>query len=341
MTWNCAATCIGSLPHTDPAEAVSLILSEVRSIPFWPQLPSRGFRENMYAQYSHILPGIIIDNENMKVQVDLENYDPEAFYMDVISEQVERFEYSPDHFSGFYEFMERDLPEEAVAVKGQVTGPVSTGLQITDQTGKAAIYDEAYGEIVRKNLNMMARWQERRLREKCGNTIIFLDEPYLSLMGTPFASIKPHEVITWINEVIEGLEGTVAIHCCGNTDWPTVMATDIDILSFDAYDYGHTIGLYSDEVADFLENGGALAWGLIPNDEEVFYKENINSLAQLGEKLIRSLEQKGIDLDLVVRNSLITPQCGLGGVQESASADILRTLAGVSSVLSERFGLEG
>ena len=45
-------SCIGSLPHTDPSKAVDLVLEKLTSIPFWPQLPNRGFSENMYAQYA-------------------------------------------------------------------------------------------------------------------------------------------------------------------------------------------------------------------------------------------------------------------------------------------------
>ena len=52
MDWNCAPTCIGSLPHTDPAKAVDLVLSQLREVPYWPQLPELRFLENMYAQYS-------------------------------------------------------------------------------------------------------------------------------------------------------------------------------------------------------------------------------------------------------------------------------------------------
>lgn len=340
MEWNFTPTCIGSLPFIDPGVAVDLVLEKLQKIPFWPQLPGRGFNENMYAQFSYNMPGIRIDRERKKVTVDLQDYDPEEFYIKVLSEDIESFRYEPAYFAGFYEFIGRKLPEGVIAVKGQITGPVSTGLQIFDQEGKAALYDENYSEIIRKNLNMMARWQEARLREKCNTTIIFIDEPYLSLMGTPFASIKNEEVISWINEVIEGLEGYVGMHCCGNMDWPTALATDIDIISIDSYEYGHTITLYPEEVKAFLERGGCIAWGAVPNSDETFENETLNSLFEKLTTFIEKLVSKGIDREMIVSQSLLTPQCGLGGVSEETARRIFDTLVDLSSLLREHYRLE-
>ncbi|MBM3132761.1 MAG: hypothetical protein FJZ95_07000, partial [Chloroflexi bacterium] len=53
------ATAIGSMPHADPAEAGALALRYLPDIPVWPQLPNRSFLENMYAQYSEGLPGVV------------------------------------------------------------------------------------------------------------------------------------------------------------------------------------------------------------------------------------------------------------------------------------------
>ena len=94
--------------------------------------------------------------------MDLERYDPEAFYTAVLGEDLDFFKYPQEGFRGLYEVLSRQLPR-VKAIKGQVTGPISCGLQVFDQNGKSAIYDDAYGEIIRKNLNMCARWQEREL----------------------------------------------------------------------------------------------------------------------------------------------------------------------------------
>jgi len=339
MNWNCAPTCIGSLPHKDPAKALDLIFSSLREVPFWPQMPALGFGENMYAQYSTKLPGVNIDSEAKKVNVDLGNYDPEKFYTAVVEDDVDHFAYDEDNFHGFYELIKRELPKGVKAVKGQVTGPVSTGLQIFDQNGKSALYDEFYGEIIRKNLNLCAKWQERKLKEKAKNVIIYLDEPSLSLVGTPFAPISRDSVVQWIDEVLEGLTCLKGLHCCGNTDWPMVLSTNIDLLSFDAYSYAFSIALYPDEVKAFLDRGGTLSWGIVPNMDSKLEKENVASLVKRLEDGIGAMVSKGIDREVLLAQSMVTPQCGLGGLDEDQCVHVLSLLNGVTDAVRKKYGL--
>ncbi|NLX47713.1 MAG: hypothetical protein GXY70_06060 [Euryarchaeota archaeon] len=339
MAWNCAATGIGSLPHKDPQRALDLILSSMSEVPYWPQLPSLGFGENMYAQFSTKLPGIVVDVLKKRITVDLNDYDPEAFYTAVVTEDIDHFAHSKGNFQGLYGLLERFKGKRVPAIKGQVTGPVSTGLQILDKSGKAAIYDEAYGEIIRRNLNMQAKWQARRLKEISDRPIIFLDEPSLTLIGTPFASISQRQVVEWTDEVLDGVDAIKGMHCCGNTDWPLLLSTSIDLLSFDAYNYAHTVSLFPKEVSAFLERGGSIAWGLIPNMEEQIAKETVGTLLKRFEDYMDMLYRKGMDLDLVLERSLITPQCGLGGLDETNAEKVLVLLKGTVEAIRQRYHL--
>jgi len=341
MEWNCLPTCIGSLPHIRPKQAVDIAFRHLKHLPYWPQLPAIGFEENMYAQFATLLPGARIDVHAKKIMVDLGNYDPERFYEAVLGENFNYFEYPRTCFHGLFELIEEwELPGETMYLKGQVTGPISMGLQVFDQTGKSVIYDESYSEIVRMNLNMMMRQQEFMLQQKHPKTILFLDEPSLSLVGTPFAAISKEKVVGWIDEVLQGVTSVKALHCCGNTDWPMVLSTKIDILSFDAYSYGYTISLYPDEVASFLERGGAIAWGVVPNDEEGLQKETPASLVERLEREMSVLSSRGISNDLVLRSALITPQCGLGSLNDESLAEkALHLLVSTSELMRERHSL--
>ena len=108
---------------------------------------------------------------------------------------------------------------------------------------------------------MCVRWQERRLSDLSDQVIMFLDEPSLSLIGTPFASVSGDNVISWIDEVFEGVTATRGLHCCGNTDWPMVLSTSVDLLSFDAYNYAFSVSLYPEQLKRFLERGGGSCRG--------------------------------------------------------------------------------
>jgi hypothetical protein len=64
------ATGIGTLPHTDEHEAFQLIRREFPSIPFWPQLPNRSFREGMVIQYSEGFPSFKYDEGHQRFWID-------------------------------------------------------------------------------------------------------------------------------------------------------------------------------------------------------------------------------------------------------------------------------
>ncbi len=335
MDWNFATTLIGSMPQKDPKAAVDMVLDGRVDIPMWPQLPALGYKEGMYLQTGERLPGLI--EEGDKVMVDLNDYDPTEAYMAILEENVDYYEAMPEHFAGFYEMIGRDL-SGLKAIKGQVTGPISEGLQVQDVTGRATIYDESYAEIVRKTVNMSARWQVRELKKYCDNVIMFFDEPSLSLLGTPFASISDEDALAWINESMENLDCQKAIHCCGNTNWSLVLKTNIDILNFDAFAYGKAITLYPEEVSEFLKRGGTLAWGIVPNGS-LIEGETPESLADILMEYIDDLAGKGVDKDLLVHQSMLTPQCGLGGADEELLDTVFDLLQGLSKEMKKRCGL--
>jgi hypothetical protein len=191
---------------------------------------------------------------------------------------------------------------------------------------------------VRKTVNLTAKWQVAKLKELNENVIMFFDEPSISLLGTPFASISDSDAVAWLNEAMAGVDALKAIHCCGNTNWSLVMSTDIDILNFDAYVYGKNITLYPEDISAFLERGGVLAWGIVPNGS-LIEGETPESLSDRMMEHISDLVSTGVDKDLLARNSMITPQCGLGGADPDYVDTILDLLDGTSKEMKRRFGL--
>jgi len=338
MDWNFATTLIGSLPYSNAKEALDKMIGGNITCPAWPQLPALGYSESMYVQTGCSLPGIDIDDAAGKMTADIDRYDPTEIYTAILSEDLTYFSHPERYHRGLYEFVKRDL-SGFKAIKGQVTGPISEGLQITDKKGRSVIYDESYSELVRKTVNMTAKWQSKRLAECNKNVILFFDEPSLTLLGTPFASVSNDQAVEWMNESMNGLECSKAIHCCGNTDWTLVFRTDTDILSFDAYAYSHTIAMFPGEVSKFLEKGGALSWGMVPSNDDIAMTETAEHLASVLTENINTLVKKGVDEDLLVRRSLITPQCGLGSMGTENADRMIKMLHDLSEIMREQYGV--
>lgn len=327
---------IGSLPQSTAADALKILDEFPLSIPTWPQLPKRSFKEAMIPQYSEGLPGIKIDENEKKIWLerndDLLN-SMAAFYENVVSENLESFAMSEEYASGFHAFIKK-LEQEGGKhpfVKGQVTGPFTFGLGLNDRDGKAVWFDEQYREVVVKGLTMKALWQIDRLKKYAEKVIIFFDEPIFSALGTPaYLGIDDDEVLRVMDEMITACRERGAIvgtHCCGNMDWGLLSRSGIDIIAFDAYFYGEKLLLYAGQLRDFFEKGGILAWGLVPtNSPEKLKTETDDSLKEVYSQLVAGFIDKGLNGETLRKQILFTPSCGLGSLPVDDSPAVLRLL---------------
>jgi len=337
---NGLATAIGSMPHVEPREACSLVLKYLSEIPAWPQLPRKSFLENMYVQYSEGFPGVIVEGERIWVDRSKDLSKPlEQLYTAYLENNIEYGAISARYAAGFHAFLREAKQKGRKAVKGQLTGPISFGLSVTDQNRRPLLYDEVLADAIAKHLRLKAAWQEKMLKSVCSNTIISVDEPYLSSLGSAFVSFPREQVVTLLEEVLGGISGLKAIHCCGNTDWSVVLQTSIDILSFDAYNYGETLALYPNEVNRFLSRGGVIAWGIVPNNEQDLAKETSASLGERLEEAMTLLSNKGISYDNIKSQCLITPSCGLGSISIKAATRALELTAAVSADFRKRHNI--
>jgi methionine synthase II (cobalamin-independent) len=340
IEFGCLATIIGSMPHTDPEPACSQIARYLKDIPGWPQLPQRSFLENMYVQYSEGFPGLVVDTEGKRVFVnraqDLSK-PLEEFYVAYLENDVDRYPISPDHASGLYSLLGRDNLAP-LAVKGQVTGPVTWGLTVADEEKRGIIYDETLGDVVAKLLRLKAGWQEKELRKVSKNTIIFVDEPYLSAYGATGVILSQEKIVSLLEEVFRGISGLSGVHCCGNTDWSILLKTSVDILSFDTYNYAQSLSLYPVETKEFLARGGTIAWGIVPNDTESIRKESVASLKDRLEEAMAPFTRHGIPFKQLIAQGLLTPSCGMATLASEEPAErILELLAELSTEIRKRY----
>jgi len=319
---------IGSLPYTKAESALGI--AKTLDIPAWPQLPKKGFFENMYVQESGGMPGARLDGENLYFETEDIEEELVSFYERYLETDLEYFALSKDWAEGFYAFLNN--PPKTEYVKGQVTGPISFGLTVCDKTKKPIIYNDDLFEAVRKAIEMKAVWQAERLRA-IGKPIIFLDEPYLSAFGSCTIPLAKPQIVGWLADVVLPIKERgvlVGVHCCGNTDWSILMEANIDILNFDAYNFAHTLRLYKDELYSYLGKGGILAFGIVPSSEEI-KNESAESLQERLKKEIKSLVDCGIN-PAFLQNFLITPSCGLGSLSCEIAEKVINTTKELSKM---------
>jgi len=327
------------MPNIDAGEALNVVLKYLPDIPVWPQLPKRSFLENMYVQYSEGYPGVELDHENERIYIDCsKSLDDqlEQLYQAHIDNNIDNYPLKADYAAGFDAFINNSI-SPPVAVKGQVIGPISWGLAVTDQNRRSVIYDDVLADAIGKHLKLKAAWQERELHKLSESTVFFLDEPYLSSLGSAFVVISNEKVKEMIDEVLSGLAGLKGVHCCGVTDWSLLLSTTIDILSFDAYNYSQSLSLYPEDLRAFLGRGGVIAWGIVPTTEEALAKETSKSLVTRLDEAFLLLTEKGIAKEDLIESCLITPSCGLASISIEAAYKALELTSGVSYLLRKRY----
>ena len=337
LEFGCLPTMIGSMPHTDPAQACALVSRYLKDIPVWPQLPKRSFLENMYAQYSEGFPGVVIENDKIYIDRSQDLDKPmEKLYTAYLDNDFDKYPTSIEYAAGLHAFLAAtDL--SPLAVKGQITGPVTWGLTVTDDSRRAIIYDDILGDAVPKFLRLKASWQEKALSQISKNTIIFIDEPYMSAFGSVGMSLSREKIISLLDEVFGGIRGLKGVHCCGNTDWSVLLESSTDILSFDAYNYAQSLSLYPAEVKRFLDRKGTIAWGIVPNEAEALARETASSLKDRLEEAMAPFTRKGIRFKQLIEQGLLTPSCTLATLPAEATAPALELLVELSTTIRKRY----
>lgn len=288
-------TAIGSLPHHDSVDAVAFVLEHLPELPAAPSLPARDPREAMIAQAAWGITGVEVGVDG-SLTVDPSALDPEAPLGDPTL--------SGPPFVTLQTFLAA-VAGRTDALKVQLTGPVTLARALAAAGAEPAVAVAAAGTAVRARARALVDAVSAVAPD--APVIAFLDEP--GLVGGPPADLGDPETLTdlvssalaaWESRAITG------IHCCGASDWKTLLQAGPRILSAPV---GAGFILGAGAVAAFLERDGWIAWGAVPTDRPLG-----DSVSHWWRQLSAQwceLVQAGCDPVRIRRQALVTPACGL------------------------------
>ncbi|MDF2873878.1 MAG: hypothetical protein K0R22_561 [Sporomusa sp.] len=348
MSWlkSHRATGIGSLPYQDEITALEVIAKAMPHWPHWPQLPAKMPEQGFVVQY--VQPLIKLGVLTLSPPKDPVFDRLESGWEDKVAEFFEQymaflngeagasggFALTGEAFAGLNAFISHfgQYFPQAEGVKGHISGPLTVGLQIKDEQGRACFYDESLRDILVKCLAVQAALEARRLKLLGLPVLIFIDDPGLFLIDTStHITLTKAAAATALTTIIDTLhqEGVrVGVHTCAGIDWSILFELPLDVISFDSYHYFTGMALQAKGLAGYLQQGGKLAWGLIPTSEEAWQETPASILARFDEQAAE-LAKRGID-PVVLRQSIIwTPSCGTGALPPDLAAHIYGLVAGV------------
>jgi len=292
------------MPHRDVDRALRAALS--LDVPFWPQLPLLSYYEDMYVQASEHFPGILADMEKRTIRFSIEKFIIELEDTLAHFEDPQYFDISDTYSVVYHRFLQMDLSDR-VAIRGQLEGPISFGLNVLDQDRGPILFNDTVRSFMLDFMAKRLNAQLNRLKALNANAFMFVDEPGLQYI---FSAMSGYNSITARQDMerfFAGVERPRGVHLCGNPDWDFLLGLDLDVLSLDVYSNGEIFVAYAKSIQRFLERGGHIIWGIVPTNFEPFENENLKSLEERLLVCWRALERNGIDRHLLLCQSMLSP----------------------------------
>jgi hypothetical protein len=301
---NLLTTAMAVMPHKNVDRALELALSV--DVPFWPQLPHYSYYEDMYVQASEHFPGILLDVGKRSLRFSTEKFFSELEEAIAHFNEPEYFDISQTYSVVYSRFFQLDLFDRP-AIRGQLEGPVSFGLNVVDEESRPILFNDTIRPFMLEFMAKRANVQLERLKNRNPNAFIYIDEPGLQFVWSAMSGYGDQAAKTDLDSFFSMIKRPRGVHLCGNPDWDFLLKMDLDVLSLDVYTNGEIFSCYAASIKTFLHRGGVIVWGIVPTNFEPFEKESVESLIIQIEELWSVLDKRGVDRELVIAQSMLSP----------------------------------
>ncbi len=328
-----AATGVGSLPGTDPAEAMRVVVGELEGFPHLIELPGEGVGTDMIGRGAAHLVDLHTELTVSGWRFAAHSGADERRARAALARHLDIFE---EHTQGF-----------VGPLKIQCAGPFTLASSLELRYGDKALADPgAVRDIVAALAEGIAAVAlDVRRRTPGAQVVVQLDEPLLPLAlagRVPTASgfgtlpvVESHDAVDKLRHVVGVVVAAGAVpiaHCCA-ASVPIALFADAGLraISLDA-----TLLSTDDDdaIGTAVEAGVAFFLGLVPSVEPADGAPlpRAQSLARPARQLWSRL---GFPPELLAASAVVTPTCGLAGASPAWPELAYRACVEVGRVLVE------
>lgn len=314
---------VGSLPHRSAREAATFAMTEY-DVPTAPSLPRRSPAEGMIAQAVIGISGVSLGPYG-SIAVDRGAIDPEAPVVTDLAGPA---------FRGMRAFGHAVTSAGYRGpVKWQFAGPVTLGVALARAGLDSDVAFTVASHAVRAHVAALSAALSEVLTHNA--QIVVIDEPWFGELMDPGFPVAPDRVIDMVSGAMAAVSGvaTVGVHCCAPGDVASLLAAGPDLVSIPVR---RSFGVVAGYVSRFVAAGGHIAWGVVPTDGPVFTSPERHW--RLLSEVWRDLELRGVDIDQLRAQSLVSPQCGLGKHTPAVAERVCRAAREVGRRIRETAG---
>jgi hypothetical protein len=310
-----AATGIGSLPGTDIAEAQRLIFGELPELPHLAELPERGPGADMIGRSAGFLVDMPIQLYTGRWQVAPRPGRDMRRTADLLSRDLDQLTEQGDGFAGL--------------VKIQAAGPwtlaagidLAIGGRLLRDAGAVRDLTDSLAEGLRRHV---ADVQKRLPR---ASVLLQIDEPSLSavIAGrvptesglSAYRAVEGADAATALRTVVTAAGVPVVLHCCA-PDIPLQVIRDTGAAAA-ALDLALITDL--DPLGEAIEAGLGVFAGAVATRPAADGRPP--SSKQIAERVRTLWTRLGFPAELLPRQVVVTPACGLAGAPEPYVRSVL------------------
>ncbi|MCZ2824008.1 MULTISPECIES: methionine synthase [unclassified Modestobacter] len=300
------ATGIGSLPGSDPVEAMRLVVGELPDLPHLPELPGRGPGSDLIGRAAALLVDLYVDLTPAgwrlvaRPGADLRRA-KEAMARDL---------------DALYEVAERYVGP----FKVQVAGPWTLAAGLERTRGDRAVVDPGARRDLAQSLaeGIAAHVAAVSSRVPGASVLVQFDEPSVPAVlqgGLPTVSgfgklsaVESHVVEEQLTGLVQRVPAPVVLHCCAQrAPLDLFRAAGAQGLSFD-------LGLVQDldAVGTAIEAGTHLFVGVVPGTDT-----DVGRPKATATRVQAWWRELGFPAEELVGAVTLTPSCGLAGASEA------------------------
>jgi len=334
-----SATGVGSMPGTDPAEAVAVVLGELPDFPYLPELPGRGPGADLTGRTAALLVGLAVDTTTGGW----------------------RFAARPGrdlrHAAGL---LQRDLDalEQAAdgcdtVLKVQVCGPWTMAATIElSRSQNPALHDPGAVADLTQSLaeGVAAHVAEVRRRVPGATVLLQLDEPALpaALAGrvptasglNRIAAVDAAVTTAALRTVLTAAKAFAIVHCCA-PDIPFKIIRDCGAGAV-GFDLGLLRRETEDGLAETAEAGlGILAGAAKTTDPATTQEPERGNRAsspaprETAAEVIALWRRMGLPASKLADQVVVTPSCGLAGSSPAGARAVLARCREAAMIMPE------